>query len=233
MPLKRLRRFFQQGYNVSPLSTPKAVIFDWDNTLIDTFPILYRALNATLLEFGLEAWPFEKVKQSTHHSLKDSFPILFGQNALKARDYFYYTYRVEKEGKLFPLPGAEDLLKLFASNGLYMAVVSNKVGDELRSEAEYLGWSSYFTHIIGSLDCPQDKPSAVCVDVALSGHEESNLFRQDVWFVGDSLADYSCAVNSGCKPILVDKIEAQINDPYWLFDGCQELLAYCKNLIIK
>jgi phosphoglycolate phosphatase len=215
------------------LSVPKAVIFDWDNTLIDTLPILHRALNATLLEFGLEAWSFEKMKQSTHHSLKDSFPLMFGQDALKARDYFYKAYRIEKNGKLFPLPGAEGLLKLFASNGLYMAVVSNKVGNELRNEAEHLGWTSYFSSLVGSLDCLQDKPSAVCVDAALSSHGDTSLSRQDVWFVGDSLADYSCAVNSGCKPILVDKVDAQKNAPYWSFDGCQELLAYCKNLIIK
>jgi phosphoglycolate phosphatase len=34
------------------LALPKAVIFDWDNTLVDSWPVIHHALNETLEAYG-------------------------------------------------------------------------------------------------------------------------------------------------------------------------------------
>ena len=35
---------------------PKAIIFDWDSTLIDNWQSIANALNATLIEMGKAPW---------------------------------------------------------------------------------------------------------------------------------------------------------------------------------
>tara|TARA_R100001086_G_scaffold137349_1_gene71705 strand:- start:1375 stop:1527 length:153 start_codon:yes stop_codon:yes gene_type:complete len=42
-----------------PLTLPRAVVFDWDNTLVDTWPIIHDALNHTFRAWGLREWTLE------------------------------------------------------------------------------------------------------------------------------------------------------------------------------
>ena len=35
---------------------PKAVIFDWDNTVVDTWPLIYYSINKMLEEIGHQKW---------------------------------------------------------------------------------------------------------------------------------------------------------------------------------
>ena len=57
---------------------PKAIIFDWDDTLIDNWQAIHTALNLTLVTMGHERWSFEKTKSNVRRSMRDSFPELFG-----------------------------------------------------------------------------------------------------------------------------------------------------------
>jgi phosphoglycolate phosphatase len=62
------------------LPKPRAVIFDWDNTLVNTWPIIHDALNKTFAEHSLPLWEFEKTKARVRKSMRDSFPEIFGDN---------------------------------------------------------------------------------------------------------------------------------------------------------
>ena len=62
------------------LKKPKAVIFDWDNTLVDTWPLIHRAINTTMNAMGKEEWSLQKVKDTVHKSMRESFPGIFGDN---------------------------------------------------------------------------------------------------------------------------------------------------------
>ena len=53
---------------------PKAIIFDWDDTLIDNWQAIHAALNLTLNKMGHERWSFEKTKSNVRRSMRDSFP---------------------------------------------------------------------------------------------------------------------------------------------------------------
>ena len=59
---------------------PNVIIFDWDNTLVDTWPVIADSLNTALCAFNKKPWTLEQVKANVRHSLRNSFPTLFGQN---------------------------------------------------------------------------------------------------------------------------------------------------------
>ncbi|MEG3617348.1 HAD hydrolase-like protein [Magnetovibrio sp. PR-2] len=180
---------------------PKAIIFDWDNTLVDSWLIIQDALNATFREFDVEEWTLDETKARVAKSLRDSFPELFGDRWEEAKDVFYGHFKAIHLERLTPLPGAADMLAELAGEGIYLGVVSNKTGTLLRKEAVKLGWDKHFGQIIGATDAPQDKPAVDPVVMSLQGSDID--LGADVWFVGDSKIDMECAVNAGCLPVLI------------------------------
>lgn len=184
-----------------PQKWPKAVIFDWDNTLVDTWRVCYEALNHTCHTLQFPLVSLEDFYNQPHLSVKDSFPQRFGEEATTAEACFYQYLRKEHLNSLRPMPGAEKLLQILKGKEVYLGIVSNKQGDYLREEVRHLGWEHYFEKVIGSRDTPEDKPSALPLLTLLqdSPHEAGH----DVWFVGDSAVDTLCARNAGCVPVAV------------------------------
>lgn len=181
------------------LTKPKAILFDWDNTLADTWPTIYHALTETFKAMGHEPWSMEKTKENVHRSLRDSFPEIFGDRWEEAGDLYLKIFRSIHLEKLTPLEDAEEVLKALQGTGIYTALVSNKTGESLRLEVDHIGWNDYFTKVVGAKDAEEDKPSPKPVIMALEGSGiEPGL---DVWFVGDSVTDMECAYNSKCTPI--------------------------------
>jgi len=186
-----------------PLSVakmPRAILFDWDNTLVESWGTIGEAMNRTLVAMGQRPWSQSEVETRVRASLRDSFPELFGQRWKDAEQIFYRAFSEIHLEHLLPLPGAERLLTEATAKGMYLAVVSNKRGEFLRREARHLGWSQYFAVLAGAGDAKQDKPAPDHVRLALGETMEPN---PDVWFVGDTDIDMECATASGCLPVLL------------------------------
>ena len=180
---------------------PSAVIFDWDNTLVDTWPVIHDSINTTLVAMGHEPWSLEETRERVRRSLREAFPEMFGARWEEAREIFYRRFDAIHLKQLAICDGAEALIALLAGRGVCLSVVSNKMGRNLRREAGHLGWASHFHRLVGATDARRDKPATDPVDLALSG---SGFARgADVWFVGDTAIDLECAHNAGCTGILV------------------------------
>ena len=62
----------------APSRLPRAVIFDWDNTLIDSWAVIEASVNVTLEAMGHQPWTPEEIRDRVRHSLRNAFPPLFG-----------------------------------------------------------------------------------------------------------------------------------------------------------
>lgn len=186
------------------LSKPNAVIFDWDNTLVNTWPIIHAALNKTFEQMGTPLWTFDQTQARVRKSMRDSFPEIFGPDWQKAAEIYQTNYRTRHLLDLEALPQAEDVLKKVRKLGLCSVVVSNKKGPNLRTEIKHIGWNDYFDSIVGADDATRDKPHP---DPVIMAFDKSHLEPgPDVWFVGDSDIDLHCALNTGCTAILYGDI---------------------------
>lgn len=187
--------------NSVPLPRPKAILFDWDNTLVSNWRCVVASINAALTAFNLPTWTEAESYERVRHSLRDSFPLIFGEDWPRARDIFYAWFRDHHIEQLEPLSGSAELLAALAERGIYLGVVSNKTGSFLRAEAIHLGWDRWFGRLVGATDCSADKPS---IEPVLSALEPSGLTPgPHVWFVGDADIDMQCAHAAGCTPVLV------------------------------
>ena len=151
------------------LRLPRAVLFDWDNTLVDSWGVIADALNITLVAMGQEAWTLAQTRERVKASLRDSFPAMFGTRWQEAEKIFYDRFQAHHLDLLAALPGAEALLTSLAERGIYQGVVSNKRGPFLRKEADHLDWNRFFGRVVGAGDAIRDKPAPEPVLMALDG----------------------------------------------------------------
>ncbi|MFQ5784161.1 MAG: HAD family hydrolase [Alphaproteobacteria bacterium] len=210
------------------LSRPRAALFDWDNTLVDSFGVIHKAYNETLAAMGLPTWTYEETCTRVARSMRESFPGLFGERWREARERFYAAYAAHHLDFVRPLPGAADLLAALNGSGVYLGVVSNKNGSHLRREVTHFGWRDYFGRVVGAADAAEDKPSAAPVMLALEGSGVAP--GRDVWFVGDNAIDIACAEAAGCLPVIVGGAvrtgnAKALRDVAWRFADCHELAA--------
>ena len=180
---------------------PRAVLFDWDNTLVESWDIIHESLRLTFRDLGRAPWTFAQTKAWVRRSMRDSFPDLFGADAVQAEHLFYGHYRANHLERLTPLAGASETLAALHRDGLHLGVLSSKQGDLVRDEAEHLGWSGYFGRIVGAGDGPLDKPAPEAMALALEGAGIAT--GPDVWYVGDTGIDVTSARNAGCVSMIV------------------------------
>ena len=199
---------------------PRAVLFDWDNTLVNTTRGCYQALNTVLSAFGKKTPTFEEFLRQPPLSARNYFKEIFhGKEYEEAQNLLSYH---SERFSVSPFTYAYPLLNWLNEVGVPMAVVSNKEGELLRKEIKKLGWSGYFYCCVGSCDTPEDKPSPTPLLYALAQHALEP--SPSIWFVGDSLVDMSCAQQAGCTPVSVG-IQADTHSyPFIKAQNCKTLL---------
>lgn len=183
------------------LSRPRAIVFDWDNTLVDSWATIHDALNFLMTAMDRPLWTIEDTRERVRLSLREAFPAMFGDRWREAQQIYLDRFRAIHLERLTALPGREAMLRRLAADGHYLAVVSNKTGAVLRSEVAHLGWTSFFGAIVGAGDTHTDKPHRAPVELAL---QPSGIAPgPEVWFVGDTAIDMECALAAGCVPVLL------------------------------
>ena len=186
---------------MSSLPHPVAILWDWDNTLVDGWAAIEAGLNAAFRHFGKPEWSREKVLRNVRRALRESFPDLFGLDHWEeARDIFYAEVRACHLRVLTPMPGAAEAIAAAAALGP-QGVVSNKQGPLLRAEAAHLGWAPRFGALVGAGDAARDKPDPAPLRMALASI--GGRPGPDVWYVGDTALDMQAARAAGCSAVLL------------------------------
>jgi phosphoglycolate phosphatase len=182
------------------MTRPAAILWDWDNTLVDGWAAIQAGLNAAFRAFDLPEWDRATVLARVRKSLPESFPPMFGAEWERARDIFYAEVRGCHLQVLSPMPGAAAAIAAAGALGP-QAVVSNKQGALLRAEAAHLGWADRFGALVGAGDASADKPSPAPLLMALErlGVPAS----AQVWYVGDTAIDMQAARAAGCRAVLL------------------------------
>jgi phosphoglycolate phosphatase len=182
------------------MNRPVAILWDWDNTLVDGWAAIEAGLNAAFRAFSLPEWDRATVLARVRKSLPESFPPMFGAEWERARDIFYATVRSCHLDVLHPMPGAPQAIAA-AGAVAPQAVVSNKQGALLRAEAAHLGWAGRFGTLVGAGDASADKPAAAPLLLALERLGVPASPR--VWYIGDTVLDMQAARAAGCRAVLL------------------------------
>ncbi|HVY17131.1 MAG TPA: HAD family hydrolase [Rhodopila sp.] len=184
---------------MSAAPRPGILLYDWDNTLVDGWAGITAALNATFTAFGHPLWTVEDTRNRVRVSLRESFPVMFGDRWEHARDIFYDTLTRQHLDHVAPMPGVPDVLS--AGTPWPQGVVSNKAGAFLRREVAHLGWSGFFGPVVGAGDATADKPDPAPLLMALD--RLGRAPGRDTWYIGDTALDMQAARSAGVTAVLI------------------------------
>ncbi len=198
-------KFINILHNLDNLPKPKAILLDWDNTLADSWKIIHKCLNVAFREMGRPEWTLEEViqgREGIHHSLRESFPRIFGDDWEKAKNLYFSAFLHCHLQEISLLPGSLETIKGLAQLDAFIAIVSNKTGIHLRNELAHLGITKYFNAIVGAADAAKDKPHPEPLLFSLKDTDITEKDFDKVWMVGDSVTDIEAAFNTGVVPVL-------------------------------
>ena len=96
----------------------KIILWDWDNTLADTFGAILVAQNVMRQAYNLSPWTKEEAKIAMNSSGRNLIKNLVGEeNALQARQIFLKAYE-ENASEIVLKEGAKENKKSFLSGTL-------------------------------------------------------------------------------------------------------------------
>jgi phosphoglycolate phosphatase len=205
---------------IIPNRLPNAVLFDWDNTLVDTTHDTLRALNAVCSAFNCNTITLDEFHKKPSLTIRSFLASIVSPSDMGAAETIFFQHTTHFELKL--MPQAHTLVTWLHRQNIPTAIVSNKGGDRLRKEIKHLDLSHVFYCAIGSGDTPEDKPSTRPLLHALD-HKNLSASR-DIWFVGDSVVDMKCAHFAGCLPVSVSQQADCYEHPKVKAGNCEGLL---------
>lgn len=174
----------------------RAVLFDLDGTLVDSYAALTEAVNFARREQSLSDLSIAHIRGSVGDGLDMLLRRSFepGDVPGSAREAFESRYDEICCGKSTILDEVEPTLKTLHALGVAMAVCTNKRTSLSRKILSFLGLAPYFTAIVGPDLAGASKPEAKHVLYAL---ETTQCAVSDALFVGDMPIDIRAARNSG------------------------------------
>lgn len=171
----------------------KAVIYDIDGTLLNTFDMnMYPLLRIIQEELG-ESWTLDQVRpfyaQPGMKTMKD----------LGIRDiektyarWVAYVNGYEKGAAVYT--GMEAVLKAFQESGIRQAIVSSKMKAQYQIDVVGHGLDRYMETAVLEEDTVKHKPDPEPILECLG---RMKLRPSDVLYIGDTVSDYQAARASG------------------------------------
>ena len=181
----------------------KAYIFDWDNTLIDSLGAIKAGVAGALDKFEYNG-DRDVIMESAglSLSLREGFPIVFGDKWEQAGEHFYKTY-IDNINLIEKMVGYDQLLEHLSENAIVCGVNSNKKHTLLEQELTHFDVKSVFSKCVGAGAMASDKPNP---DGALSLMEyfkDNYGILDGICYVGDSATDIECGRRAGLSTILI------------------------------
>lgn len=169
----------------------KHLIFDWDGTLANTYPVIEKAYEHTFKTLGLKPIPFDEIKRLTSSiQNKDLFRHIFGDKEDQAKQLYYAYIDKHHASDVGLMPDAADLLTFCKTIGLKLYLFSNKRRPYLIPETDSQDVTKFFTKIVAAGDFTEDKPHPMAAHAVF----DNNLPEADsILVIGDGMADYSAA----------------------------------------
>jgi phosphoglycolate phosphatase len=134
-------------------SVPKHIVFDWNSTLLDDFPIIHECMNLILQQVGRDAVsidhfracydvPFEKLYSNlgfANGELNDMMQL--------DRHVFHRHYEPRAE-KAVLREGATEILQLVNEKGVRSYILSNHIVEPIRTQLRRLDIEHFFAEVL-------------------------------------------------------------------------------------
>lgn len=200
------------------LVKPKAVLFDWDGTLVNTVPIIQAGINHILAKFNHPPAPFGSAHMASVTGSDSTLKMMLGvEQGTKAKAMFeeymngVYDQPDSPVGPHLALPGGLELLVFLQAQGIKTCIATNKLLHRMQIECDAVGYGTYLNAFTTLEDVTNRKPHPEMMHVCCA-----KLGVQpgpDIWMVGDHRVDSESAKQAGLTSISL-KNEFDLSDTH-------------------
>lgn len=192
-----------------------AVIFDFDGTIADSYPVIIDVFRQLTKRAPLPPAEVQRLRQLPLHDLsrelrlpKWQIPFLLwrGRRLMRSR---------VAEVKIFP--GIEDVIKRFHSDGHQLFVVSSNSRQAIELFLKHHKLDNYFVQIYGSIGLFSKAKSLAKVV------ESNHIDKEKCYYIGDEVRDIEAALKVGIKQVAVT----------WGYNDVSLLKAYYPTALVS
>ena len=177
---------------------PKAVIFDWDGTLVDTSEASYRCYVRMFESYAL---PFDRDTYARTYSPNwyHTFRCMgLAEEHWPEADERWLSYFAEETIEL--IDGAVEVIQSLTSRGIAAGIVTSGSRSRVIRELHAYGLAPHFSHCVFGSDVVNKKPHPEGLLVCL---EALGVHADDAVYVGDSPEDVAMAQAAGVFAVAV------------------------------
>jgi phosphoglycolate phosphatase len=174
---------------------PQAIFFDFDGTLIDSYPAITASVNYVRGRHGLSPLPEEEVRRHVgrgpYYLLEHTVPS--GETEQNVVHYREHHPSVMLTGTSL-LPGAAGLVQGLAAADKQVALCSNKPRAFSQELLAHLGLRDQFAAVLGPEDVVRPKPAP---DMLIEGLRRLQVAADRALYIGDMSVDIETARAAG------------------------------------
>ena len=179
-------------------------IFDLDGTLLDTVADLANATNQALAKCGYPTHPTEAYYRFVGNGINKLFARALPEearteeNVQRIRTLFIPYYNEHNADDSHPYPGIVELLTQLQSQGIQLAVASNKYQQATAKLVGHFFPNIRFAAVYGQREGVPIKPDPTIVNDILS---ETGISHAHTLYIGDSGVDMQTARNASVESV--------------------------------
>jgi len=199
----------------------KAVLFDMDGVIVDSFEAWFKLFNLARKHFGEKEITKEVFTNDVWGGpIERDAKIYFGERSVKEISRFYFDNfeKFYEDMKLFP--NAVFVLEELRKKGKKIGLVTNTPKKQTYSLLEHLNLKKYFDAIVCGDEVNRGKPEP---DMMILVSERLNVNPEDSVLIGDTKLDMVAGKKAKCYTV-----GFKINDGDKRIDNLKELLDIVK-----
>lgn len=180
----------------------KAVLFDKDGVLLDSFNTVFKGVNEARKHYGLSPLTKQEFIDQCWGKRATVEMNVFGassESELDERHSYYRKKRMELEYNTMLYPDTIEVLDALHGK-VKMGLITSTFRDVVTKIIADFGLAKYFEVVVAGDDTVKPKPAP---DPVLKACELLGVKPQETIFVGDTIPDIQAGLAAGCQMVFV------------------------------
>ncbi len=175
----------------------KALIFDFDGTIADSWEVIFLSMEAAFKKLGLIAPTQEELVSHFGAQEHGILRMISPEHADELfAEYLKETVRLVEKHGMPAYDGLKKILDEAKKRGMKLAVISGKSKESLEITLEATGLKDYFSSLKTGGETCSIKPK--CMREVL---DEFGISAEDAYYIGDAVQDILDSRKVGVEPI--------------------------------
>ena len=175
----------------------RAVLFDFDGTLVDSYPAITASVNHVRASYGLPPLPVDEVRRHVGRGpgylLTHTVP---GGNLERDEARYRAHHPSVLRSGTHLLPGASEIIPTLKTAGFLLGICSNKPVAFTRQLLDYFHLTEFIDVVLGPEDVPNPKPAPDMLAAALA---RLGVRPEEALYVGDMTVDIQSGRAAGVR----------------------------------